>query len=475
MSDAIAMIDAYLARTAQPRLEELVEFLRIPTIGVLRAHHADVRAGAEWLAGRMRDVGLEHVDVSETAGHPVVYGDWLHAPGAPTVVVYAHYDVQPVDPLEEWVRPPFEPRVEGGRVYARGVADDKGQVLLHLWAAQAWLATAGRLPINVRYVIEGEEEAGSPNFQDWLLANRARLEADLVVVTDTGFFEGNHPAVTVGLRGNTYLQVDVRGPSQDLHSGSFGGLVQNPATALVRILASLHDGAGRVSVPGFYDDVRELTPAENEALAALPFDEDAFATDIGVLRLFGEPGHIPVVQRGARPTLDICGLWAGFQGEGTKTIIPAHAHAKLSARLVPDQDPQRVYERMRDAILAVDVPGVEVSVTLCDTMRPFVVSVEHPAAQAAAGCLREVFGVDPFYIREGGSIGAVASFDEVLGKPAVLLGFTNPDDHAHAPNESLVLANLEGGTRTVARYWAVLAGIGADVLAGAGTEALAPT
>ena len=317
-------------------------------------------AGPSGWHERMDDIGLEHVEVSETPGHPVVYGDWLHAPGAPTVIVYAHYDVQPVDPLEEWVRPPFEPRVEGGRVYARGVADDKGQVLLHLWAAQAWLATVGRLPLNVRYVFEGEEEAGSPNFRAWLLANRARLDADLVVVTDTGFFEGNHPAVTVGLRGNVYLQVDVRGPSQDLHSGSFGGLVQNPAVALVRILASLHDDTGRVSVPGFYDDVRDLTPAEHAALAALPFDEEAFAASIGVPRLFGEPGHIPVVQRGARPTLDICGLWSGFQGEGTKTIIPAHAHAKLSARLVPDQDPPLVYEQIRDAILAVDVPGVEV-------------------------------------------------------------------------------------------------------------------
>jgi acetylornithine deacetylase/succinyl-diaminopimelate desuccinylase-like protein len=453
----IEAVEAYLEQTSTARLAELTEFLRIPTIGVLRAHRADVRAGAEWLAERMRAIGLEHVDVSETGGHPVVYADWLHADGAPTVIVYGHYDVQPVDPLDEWVRPPFEPRLEDGRVFARGAADDKGQVHLHLWAARAWLATAGRLPLNVRYVIEGEEEAGSPHFQAWLEGNRERLGADLVVITDTGFFEGNHPAVTVGLRGNTYLQIDVTGPSQDLHSGSFGGLVHDPANALVRILASLWDLDGHIAVPGFYDDVRELTPAEHEAMAALPFDETAFASEIGVPELFGEPGHIPVVRRGARPTLDICGIWAGFQGEGTKTIIPAHAHAKLSARLVPDMDPHRVYELLRDAILAVEVPGVRVAVTLHDTMRPFVVSVEHPAAQAAARCLREVFGVDPYYIREGGSIGAVASFDEVLGRPAVLLGFTNPDDHAHSPNESLVVDNYEGGIRTVARYWAALA------------------
>jgi acetylornithine deacetylase/succinyl-diaminopimelate desuccinylase-like protein len=455
--DAIGAAEVYLSETTQERLKELDAFLRIPTIGVLAAHDGDVRIGAEWLAERMGSVGLEHVEVSETGGHPVVYADWLHAEGAPTVIVYAHYDVQPVDPLQEWVRPPFEPRFEDGRVFARGAADDKGQVHLHLWAARAWLATAGRLPLNVRYVIEGEEEAGSPNFKAWLEANRERLAADLIVVTDTGFFEGNRPALTVGLRGNTYLQVDVTGPEHDLHSGSFGGLVQNPANALVRILASLRDGEGRITVPGFHDDIRDLSAAEHAALAALPFDETELAAQIGVSQLFGEPGVGAVMRRCARPTLDICGIWAGFQGEGSKTIIPAHAHAKISARLVPDMDPQETFERLRDAILAVDVPGVEVSVTLHDTMRPFVVSVEHPAARAAARCLADVFGQEPLYIREGGSIGAVASFDEVLGRPALLLGFTNPDDNAHAPNESLVLANLEGGIRTVLRLWAELA------------------
>jgi acetylornithine deacetylase/succinyl-diaminopimelate desuccinylase-like protein len=457
MTDAIDRVDAYLSGTSTERLEELFEFLRIPTIGVLSEHQADVRAGAEWLAARMRAIGLEHVEVSETGGHPLVYADWLHAEGAPTVIVYAHYDVQPADPLEEWTRPPFDPRLEEGRVFGRGAADDKGQVHLHLWAARAWLQTAGRLPVNVRYVIEGEEESGSPNFEAWLVANRVRLGGDLVVVTDTGFLEGNQPALTVGLRGNMYLRIDVRGPSQDLHSGSFGGLVQNPANALVRILASLRDGEGRVTVPGFYDDVRELTATEAEAMASLPFDGAALADQIGVPELFGEPGYEPLVRRGARPTLDICGIGSGYLGKGSKTIIPAHAHAKVSARLVPDMDPQRVYEQVRDAILAVEVPGVEVEVTPLDTMHPFVVSIEHPAAQKAARCLREVFGTEPCLIREGGSIGAVASFDQVLGQPMVLLGFTNPDDHAHSPNESLVVANYEGGVRTIARYWEALA------------------
>ncbi|MGD8684253.1 MAG: dipeptidase [Chloroflexota bacterium] len=457
MSTPIEAVEAYLERTAGERLEDLKEFLRIPTIGSLSQHADDVRAGAEWIARRMRQIGLEHVDISATGGNPVVYADWLHADGAPTVVVYAHYDVQPVDPLELWVRPPFEPRVEEGRIHARGAADDKGQVHLHLWAARAWLETHGRLPLNVRYVFEGEEEDGSPNFEAWLEANRDRLGGDLIVVTDTGFYEGNHPALTVSLRGNTYIQLDVTGPSQDLHSGGFGGLVQNPANALVRILASLRDGEGRITVPGFYDEAPVLREAERAEFARLPFDEDAFAGAIGVSELFGEPGYSPLERKGMRPTLDICGMWAGFTGEGSKTIIPAHAHAKLSCRLAPGMDPDRTFERVREAILAVEVPGVQVEVRQLDAMWPFVVSPEHPAAVTAAACLKHVFGRDPYYVYEGGSIGAVASFDRVLGLPIVMLGFTNPDDNAHAPNESLVLANYEGGARTVARYWEALA------------------
>lgn len=457
MTVPFAAVEAYLDDTAEPRLEELKEFLRIPTIGVLSEHHDDVRTGAAWVAARMREIGLENVDVSATAGHPVVYADWLHAEGAPTVVVYGHYDVQPVDPLELWVRPPFEPRVENDRIYARGAADDKGQIHLHLWAARAWLETQGRLPVNIRYVIEGEEEAGSPHFEAWLQANTQRLDADLIVVSDTGFYEGNHPALTVSLRGNMYLQLDVAGPRQDLHSGSYGGMVQNPANALVRILASLRDGKGRITVPGFYDEAPRLSEAQREEFARVPFDEDVFAAEIGVPELFGEADYSPLERKGMRPTMDICGMWAGFTGEGSKTIIPAHAHAKLSCRLAPGMDPGKTFDRVRDAIFAVDVPGVTVEVQRVDAMWPFVVSPEHPAAQSAMACLREVFGKEPYFVYEGGSIGAVASFDKVLGKPIVMLGFTNPDDQAHSPNESLVLANYEGGARTIARYWGALA------------------
>jgi acetylornithine deacetylase/succinyl-diaminopimelate desuccinylase-like protein len=387
----------------------------------------------------------------------VVYADWLHADGAPTVLVYGHYDVQPVDPLDLWVRPPFEPRIEDGRIFARGAADDKGQVHLHLWAARAWMESEGRLPVNIRYVFEGEEESGSTNFDDWLHANRERLTADLAVVSDTGFFEGNHPSITIGMRGLIYCQIDVIGPSLDLHSGTFGGVVQNPAIALSRIIASLNREDGSIAVPGFYDEVRELSDEERDQFARLPIDEAAFAHALGVAELHGEPGYGILERRAARPTLDVNGIWGGFQGEGSKTIIPAHAHAKISCRLVPDMDPDRTFQRVRDAVLAVPAPGVRVDVTLINTGMWSLTGIDHPATRAAARCLEEVFGVEPYYQREGGSIPAAASFGSILGLPVVLLGFTNPDDQAHAPNESMVLANYEGGCRTVTRYWEALA------------------
>jgi acetylornithine deacetylase/succinyl-diaminopimelate desuccinylase-like protein len=449
--------DAYLEAHHGERIDELVELLRIPTIGVLSRHADDVRAGAEWIAAKMDSIGLEHAHVSETAGRPVVYADWLHAENAPTVIVYCHYDVQPVDPLDLWVRPPFEPRIENGRIYARGAADDKGQLHLHLWAAQALLQSEGRLPINVRYVFEGEEEVGSTHFDDWLEQHRDLVQGDVVVISDTSFYEGNHPALTVGLRGMMYLQVDVNGSRQDLHSGQFGGMVQNPAVALAQIIASLKDGHGRVTVPGFYDEAPGPTVAEREEFSRLAFDEAAFTAELEVSQLFGEPGYSPLERRGARPTLDVCGMWAGFTDEGAKTIIPAHAHAKISSRVVPGMDPVRTYERVRDAILAVDVPGVEVEVYSHGTMDPFHVDKDHPAVQAAAISLREIFGEDPYYLYEGGSIGAVASLHRMLAAPVVILGFANPDDQAHSPNESLVLDNYEQGIRTVVRFWESLA------------------
>ncbi|MBA2571152.1 MAG: dipeptidase [Chloroflexi bacterium] len=456
MSEAISQVEAYLERTATERMDEYQAFLRIPSISALSEHATDMRIAADWLADQMRDIGIEHVEVSATRGHPVVYGDWLRADGAPTILVYGHYDVQPVDPLELWVRPPFDPRVEDGRIYARGAADDKGQIHLHIWAARAWLETHGRLPVNVRYVFEGEEESGSVHFDEWLEANRHRLGADLAVISDSGFYQGNVPAITIGLRGLMYAQVDVTGPSQDLHSGTYGGNVQNPANALAAILAGLRAPDGSVVVPGFYDEVRDLSEQERAEFARLEFDEAGLAREIDVPALFGEPGFGVLERRGARPTLDVNGLWGGFQGEGSKTIIPAHAHAKVSCRLVPDMDPRRTFDRVRDHVLAIAPSGVRVDVQLISLGMWSLTGIDHPATRAAAKCLEDVFGQSPVYLREGGSIPAAASFGSMLGLPVVLLGFTPPDDHAHSPNEFMTLANYEGGIRTIARYWEAL-------------------
>jgi acetylornithine deacetylase/succinyl-diaminopimelate desuccinylase-like protein len=450
---SIEQIDAFLSASADERLADYLDFLRIPSISTLPAHKADMQAAAEFVADHFRTAGLDNVEISPTAGHPVVYADWLHAEGAPTVLVYCHYDVQPVDPLDLWHKPPFEPVVENGRVYGRGAADDKGQLHFHLWAARAWLEVAGRLPINVRYVFEGEEEFGSQHFDDWLTANRARLSADLAVISDTGFFEGNAPAITIGLRGIMYAQIDVVGSTLDLHSGGFGGMVENPANALATIVAALKKPDGSVAVPGFYDEVRPLSAEERAEFARLPFDEAAFRATHGLNELHGEPGYSPLERRGARPTLDVNGLWSGFMGDGAKTIIPAHAHAKISSRLVPDMQPRRTYEIVRDYVLSIAPAGVDVSIHEIHDGMWSLAGIDQPAVAAAADALTEVFGQPPYYLREGGSIPAAASFGSILGLPVVLLGFSPPDDQAHAPNESMRLDNYEGGLRTIVRYW----------------------
>ncbi len=449
--------EQYLELNRERRLESYKALLRIPSVSALPEHASDCRAAAEAIAADLRAIGIEHVEVAETGGHPVVYGDWLHAPGAPTVIVYGHYDVQPVDPLELWESPPFEPIVVGDRLQARGAADDKGQVHLHLRATEALLATSGGLPVNVKFVVEGEEESGSVNLDRWLEANRERLAADLVVISDTGFFDGNRPAITIGLRGLAAVQVNVYGSTIDLHSGSYGGTVQNPANALCAIVARLKGPDGRILVPGFYDDVLPLTEADRAAFAALPFDEEAFRGSIGVPALVGEAGYTTLERRGARPTLDVNGVWGGFQGEGSKTIIPAHAHAKITCRLVPAQDPDRITELLVSYISEIAPPGVRVEIVPQHGGRPSLTPIDHPATKAAARAIEATFGVAPLYIREGGSIPVCASFESILGLPVVLLGFTPPDDHAHAPNESMDLRNYETGIRTVAHLWYELA------------------
>ena len=453
-------VEAFLAARADERLESYKELVRIPSISALPEHAPDCRRAAEWIAADLERIGMEHVEVAETGGHPIVYADWLHADGAPTVIVYCHYDVQPVDPLELWTSPPFEPVVVGDRILGRGVADDKGQLHLHLRATEALLATRGRLPVNLRFVFEGEEESSSVHLDAWLATHRDRLQADFALISDTGFFEGNIPAITIGLRGMMYAQIDVTGTEVDLHSGSYGGAVENPANALARIIAGLKDADGRILVPGFYDDVVELTDDERRRIADLPFDEDAYLAHLGLPALHGEAGYSTLERRGARPTLDVNGMWSGFQGEGSKTIIPAHAHAKVSCRLVTAQDPDRIFEAFRAHVLAIAPPGVRVDIRLLGGGRPSLTPIDHPATQAAARALAATFGREPVYIREGGSIPVCATFEEVLDLPVVLLGFDPPDQRAHAPNEWMDLGNYETGIRTVVRMWDEVAELG---------------
>jgi acetylornithine deacetylase/succinyl-diaminopimelate desuccinylase-like protein len=451
-------VEAYLEATRAERLESYFELLRIPSISALPEHAPDVRRAAEWIAAELSRIGFEHAEVAATPGHPIVYADWLHADGAPTILVYCHYDVQPVDPIELWETAPFEPFVRDGRVVGRGAADDKGQLHMHLKAAEALFATRGRLPLNLRFLFEGEEEATSASLPGWMEANRERLKADAVVISDTGFFEGNVPAITMSLRGMLYTQIDVSGPPIDLHSGGFGGAVQNPANALARIITELKAPDGTVRVPGFYDDVVAATREERFEISCLPFDEAAFRAETGVPALVaGEPGWSVLECMAVRPTLDVNGLWGGFTGEGSKTIIPAHAHAKVSCRLVPDQDPETLFESFRDYVLEIAPKGVNVEVRNLGTARPMRTDVSHPVAQAAMRALEATFGKAPLLIRSGGTIPVASLFDSILGLPVVLLGFANHDDNAHAPNETMVLLNYETGLRTITRLWDDLA------------------
>ena len=456
-------LEAQLTATADARLESLLELLRIPSISALREHTGDVRRAAEWIAAELMRIGFEHTEVSETPWHPIVYADWLHADGAPTIIVYCHYDVQPVDPIDLWETAPFDPFVRDGRVIGRGSADDKGQLHMHLRAAEALFATRGGLPVNLRIVFEGEEESTSASLPGWLEANRARLGADAVVISDTGFFEGNVPAITETLRGMLYTQIDVTGTPTDLHSGSYGGAVENPANALAQIVSALKDRDGRVLVPGFYDDVNTLDADTKANLAALPFDPHAYRESIQSGPLQGEAGYSVLERKWTRPTLDVNGLWSGFQGEGSKTIIPAHAHAKVSMRLVANQDPRILFPKFVAHIQAVCPAGVSVDVQLLGTGNPVRTPIDHPITLAAVRALKATFGQAPVFIGAGGSIPVAEMFQHQLGLPVILMGFANPDDHAHAPNESMVLANYETGIRTICLLWDI---VGTEPLAG---------
>src|SRR5919106_8028 len=426
-------------------VEELKQYLAIPSISALPQHAGDVRRAAEWTADALRSAGLQNAKLIDTPGNPVVYADWLNAPGKPTILFYGHYDVQPVDPLNLWTSPPFEATVRDNEIYARGSADDKGQVFMHFKAVEAHLKEHGRLPVNMKFLIEGEEEVGSANLDNYVNGNKDKLQADVVVISDSPMFDRSIPSICYGLRGLVYFQIDLRGTKTDLHSGSFGGAVANPAFQLASILAQMKDRGGRVRIPGFYDDVRELRPEEREQWKRLPFNERRYAKELGAPKLFGESGYSTLERVWARPTFEVNGILGGFTGEGAKTVIPAVAMAKVSMRLVPDQDPDKIAQLFEAYVKKIAPKTVELRVTRMHGGKPWMTAFDNPFVQAAGRAIEQGFGQRPVFNREGGSIPVVSTFQEELGVPCVLFGVGLPDENAHAPDEKLDLGNFHNG------------------------------
>jgi acetylornithine deacetylase/succinyl-diaminopimelate desuccinylase-like protein len=444
-------------------LEELKAFLAIPSISALPEHAADVKRCAEWCADEMRRIGLQNVRLIDTPGNPVVYGDWLGAPGAPTILFYGHYDVQPVDPLDLWQSPPFEATVRDGEIYARGSADDKGQVFMHFKAVEAHMKQNGRLPLNIKFILEGEEEVGSAHLDDFIRAHKDELRADVVVISDSPMFARGVPSICYGLRGLVYFQIDLRGSNTDLHSGSFGGAVANPAFVLAQILAQMKDRGGRIKIPGFYEDVADLQEAERKEWASLPFNERQYKKDFGIPKVFGESGFTTLERTWARPTFEVNGLLSGFTGEGAKTVLPAIAMAKVSMRLVPNQDPDKIARLFENYVRKITPKTMELKITRMHGGKPWMTAYDNPFVQAAGRAIERGFGKKPVFTREGGSIPVVSTFQEELGLPSVLFGVGLPDENAHAPNEKLDVANFQGGIIASAILYEEVASIGAAV------------
>ena len=457
----MATPEEFLEQTREQGLKELEDFLRIPSISSQPEHANDVRRAAGHLAEQYERIGLENAAVIETDGHPVVYADWLKAPDKPTVLLYGHYDVQPVDPLDLWKSPPFEPIQQDGQLLGRGASDDKGQIALHWQAIHAWLNTTGELPLNLKVIAEGEEEIASPHFEAFVEANAELLRTTYCVVSDTSMVAKGFPAITYALRGLVYFELRVEAASTDMHSGLLGGVAPNPAQALAEILVRLKDSAGHVLVPGFYDGVRPLSEDERRQFARVPFDEAALKKTYGLTALHGEPGFTPTERNWARPTLEVNGIWGGYQGPGAKTIIPAWAAAKISCRLVPDQDPKAVAQALREYINDVAPKTVRVSLAeLSGHGDPWITPIDHPLIQAAGRALSSVYGKEPALIRSGGSIGAVEVMARRLGAPCLLVGFVLPDSLAHAPNERLDLDSFHLGRKAALHLWEEIAKIG---------------
>jgi acetylornithine deacetylase/succinyl-diaminopimelate desuccinylase-like protein len=442
------------ARKNHPRfLEELKAVLRIPSISTSPEHQGDCRLAAETLAAELKRIGMENVRLIETTGHPLVYADWLHASGKPTALLYGHYDVQPPDPLDEWLSPPFEPTIRDGNIYARGAVDDKGQVVAQVKALESLLAATGKLPLNVRVILEGEEEVGGEGIASFVASKPAELKADFALISDTELFAPDLPTLCVGLRGMIYTELEVRSSRTDLHSGMYGGAAPNAFVTLAQMIAKLKDENGYILIPGFYDDIIPPSPEELAAWSSLPFDEEHYRiSEVGSKKLVGEAGYSVLERTWARPTLDVHGMPGGFTGAGAKTVIPARATAKVSMRLVPGMTPAKTFALYKSYVENIAPDGVEVEIRLIHSGDPCLISVNNPYIQAATRALHEVWGKDTVFIRSGGSVPIVGDFDHHLGLPSVMMGFGLPDDNLHAPNEKFHLKNFELGIASLIRF-----------------------
>lgn len=457
---AIDRVDAYVREHADRFEKELSDLIRIPSVSAQPDHDADTRRAAEFVRDDLRRMGVPADLIEFEKGHPIVYGERLDAPDGPTLLVYGHYDVQPAEPLEPWNSPPFEPTVRDGNLYARGATDDKGQMSTHLKAAEAWLKTAGKLPINVKFLIEGEEEVGGANLEAYVASHKQKLACDYAVISDTSQFAPGMPAITYGLKGLAYFELRVKGANRDLHSGTFGGAVQNPLNALAAVLATFKGPDGRILVPGFYDDVRPLEDWERAEFGKLPFSEGEFQADLGVDALFGEVGYSTLERKWARPTFDVHGLWGGYSGPGPKTVLPCQAGAKFSFRLVPDQDPKRVGQLVRAHLKRVMPPGVTYELIEMHGAPAVLVDSKTPGVAAAIRAVESGFGKKPVLIREGGSIPVVGLLKTQLGVDTLLLGWGQNDDNLHGPNEKFSLADFHRGIKSSAHLLAELARAG---------------
>ncbi len=431
----------------QPRFQdELLDFLRIPSISALPAHKGDVQRAGEWVVARLQAAGAENVQLLPTAGHPVVYGDWLHAEGQPTILIYGHFDVQPADPLHLWTSPPFEPRIDGDKIFARGASDDKGNMLVPILAVEALLKGEGSLPVNLKFCFEGQEEIGSPQIPGFLAKHKKLFACDLAVSADGGQWSDSEGILLIALRGICGLQIDVKGAKTDLHSGGYGGTIRNPAHVLAELLASMHDADGRIAVDGFYDDVADLTDDERAAIARVPFDEEEYLDNLGLEATYGEAGYTTRERVWARPTLEVNGMWSGFQGEGIKTVLPNEAHAKITCRLVSNQRPEKIVELVKAHVAKHTPPGVTATVTPEETGgKPYVTTADHWGNVVVADVLRELYGSEPYHVRSGGSIPITGVFLDELGAYTVSFGFGLRDEGAHAPDEFFRLSSFVKG------------------------------